>query len=205
MLFWFHGDGAYEYYHPDDEAYIGGEKGILSAAEKHNMILIVPKTPDDVSETWWEDWEVNPEYAESLYKEILNKYQIDDSNVWQTGFSGGAQFTSYHFMPWVLENTDVTGGGAIMFGGGGPPEEYEDHVDQPDKIDEYVMRWAAGEADTAENSEENFDGRKEAENGERWYSEQGFDTDIELIPGRSHLLDGLYGSYIDRIISESGK
>lgn len=120
-LFWFHGDGAYEYDRPNDPAYIGGDDGILETAKKHNMVLIVPKTPDKRTSTWWEDWQKNPDYVRDLYSEILTKYDVDKSNVWNTGFSGGAEFTGYHFLPWVLEDTGVTGGGAVMFGAAARP------------------------------------------------------------------------------------
>lgn len=65
------------------------------------------------------------------------------------------------------------------------------------------MRWVVGENDTADNSDEGFDGRGTSEYAENWYSGQGWDTDIDLVRGKSHLLNGLYGGYLDDIISES--
>jgi poly(3-hydroxybutyrate) depolymerase len=202
-LFWFHGDGAYEYQHPEDQAYIGGTEGILKTAKEHNFILIVPKTPDDVTETWWQDWEGNTDYVLELYEEILDKYKIDTNHVWQAGFSGGAEFTSNFFLPWLLEDTGVTGGGAIMFGGGSAPMETARDLTQPKDIESYPLRWIVGENDNAELSEEHFDGRGEAEKAEDLYHKAGWDASIEIVEGEAHLLDGMYGEYIDRIITES--
>ena len=209
IFVWFHGDGAYEYNNPTDTAYIGGPDGILQACIEQNMILVVPLTPDDDGAlTWWE-WGSktgNTQWAkEMMISRFYNRYDIDRSRIWFGGFSGGAEFLTAQFLPHWGNDLLIESGGAVITGGGTFDPDYGgDPTFDPAYKANFRMYWRTGQDDTAANSAESFDGVLAAQTGEAWYRTKGFPTDIDLIPGYSHLLNGLYGGFIREALADTG-
>jgi hypothetical protein len=209
IFVWFHGDGAYEYNNPTDTAYLGGPDGILQACIEQNMILVVPLSPDDEGTiTWWE-WGSKTGNAqwvkEMIHANFYNRYNIDRGRIWFGGFSGGAEFLTAQFLPHWGNDLLIEAGGAVITGGGTFHSDYGgDPTFNPAYKANFRMYWRTGEDDTAANSDEGFDGVLAAQTGEAWYRNKGFPTDIALVPGKSHLLTGLYGGYVREALADTG-
>ena len=209
IFVWFHGDGAYEYNNPTNTAYLGGPDGILQACIEQNMILVVPLSPDDVGTiTWWE-WGSKTGNAqwvkEMIHANFYNRYDIDRGRIWFGGFSGGAEFLTAQFLPHWGNDLLIEAGGAVITGGGTFHSDYGgDPTFNPAYKANFRMYWRTGEDDTAANSDEGFDGVLAAQTGEAWYRNKGFPTDIALVPGKSHLLTGLYGGYVREALADTG-
>lgn len=195
LLIWTHGDGAYEFTHPRDPYVMGGPQGVQALANAQGYIVVSALSPDtDGTVTWWEEGEDNADYMADLIMQLKSEYDIDSSDIVMAGFSGGAQFTTQYFLP---EHSDLLdGGGSIVFGGGGAPETSQQKPWNEELKDGFFMHWATGELDTAENSDENYDALEYAKEGEAYYSEEGFDTSHDWIPGKGHELDGLFGDLV---------
>ena len=200
ILLWLHGDGAYEFKHPYSKEYLGGKNGIKAVAEEKNLTLIVPHTPS--ADTWWENGEDNAEYL----IELISTFP-EHQKVWISGFSGGAEITTY----WLIEKlkrTDIKSGGVILFGGGGSPaaEGITDSLRKEDVIDgSFPITWFIGEKDTGDSNDENpFNALAASKQGERFYRDQGWKTERIILKNYGHLLSenniGMYGQLLDEII-----
>jgi predicted esterase len=166
LLVHLHGDGAEEFDEPE-----GVTACLAAVAASHNLVLVVPHTPDwrgDV--TWWQRMRRNREWLTSLLQdEILVDYDIDRTNIWWMGYSGGAEMITYGILPEAL---DQVTGGAIMIGGGGAPSEMRS-APTPEQR-ELVLHWATGLRDVGADPREPFNALEAARQGSEWYREQGF-------------------------------
>lgn len=207
LFVWLHGDGAYEYNNPTDTAYLFGPDGIIQAARDENMITVVPLSPDDDGAvTWWE-WghkTGNAQWLKELITSVFyQSFDIDLTKIWFGGFSGGAEFLTAQFLPFWGNDLQIEGGGAVITGGGDHAAEYGGNTAfTPNFSSGFRMYWRTGEDDTAANSSEGFDAVEAAHRGENWYRGLGFATDIELVSGHSHLLNGLYGGFIREALND---
>ncbi|HCW35603.1 MAG TPA: hypothetical protein DGB97_05995, partial [Staphylococcus sp.] len=93
ILVWLHGDGAYEFHHPDSEVYLAGKDGIRQVAKEKGLTLVVPKSVND-EEQWWKNGEANVQYLVELISSLPNHEKL-----WIGSFSGGAETTAY----WMLD------------------------------------------------------------------------------------------------------
>jgi hypothetical protein len=196
VLLWLHGDGAYEFKHPNSKRYLGGELGIKEIARQHNLTLIVPKTPSK-DETWWTNGVPNSIYLTELINSIPNHQHL-----WICGFSGGSEITTY----WLLEklpNMNVKSGGAIIFSGGGSPKiKGVTHTLPKDKYvkQSYPLTWLVGEYDDGTTSSDNFNALKLSKQGYDFYRQQGWDAKRYIIPRFHHVLTknnrGVYGQLL---------
>lgn len=193
LLVWTHGDGAFEFENPDSDYVMGGPEGVRELAQAEGYIVVSALSPDrDGTVTWWEDGEDNADYFADLLTHLTDEYDVDTSDVVLAGFSGGAQFTTMYFLP--AHSQMLTGGGSIVFGGGGPP--YEDPAWNEALKSDFAMHWATGALDDLEHSDEGYDALCYAREGVAYYSAAGFDTSYEWIPGRDHVIDGLFGGIV---------
>lgn len=202
VLLWLHGDGAYEFKHPNSKYYLGGEKGIKEIARQKQLTLIVPKTPS-TDETWWTKGQQNSVYLTELVNSISNHQHL-----WICGFSGGSEITTY----WMLENLpqmNVNSGGAIMFGGGGSPkiEKITNTLPKEKYIkNAYPLTWIVGEHDNGKTSSDNFNALKVSEQGYNFYKQQGWDAKRYILPKYHHLLiknnQGIYGQQLQYYIND---
>lgn len=195
LLIWLHGDGAYEFEHPDSDYVMGGPDGVRALAADAGYIVVSALSPDqDGTVTWWEDGSDNADYLADLITHLTGECAVDTSSVVLAGFSGGAQFTTQYFLP---EHSGLLeGGAAIVFGGGGVPETEDAQPWNEDLLATFPMHWATGELDDADHSDEGFDALAEAKAGLAFYTEVGFTTSATWIPGVGHELDGRFGRIV---------
>lgn len=195
LLIWLHGDGAYEFEHPDSDYVMGGPDGVRTLAADAGYIVVSALSPDrDGTVTWWEDGSDNVDYLADLITHLTGEYAVDTSAVVLAGFSGGAQFTTQYFLP--EHSAVLEGGAAIMFGGGGVPETEDAQPWSEDLLATFPMHWATGELDDAAHSDEGFDALAEAKAGLAFYTAAGFTTSATWIPGVGHELDGRFGRIV---------
>ena len=208
LMFWFHGDGGYEFDSPEDPFYLGGPNGVTAKARESNSILIVPGTPDDGElrgGTWWK-WgtkDSNSRYVKELFTHITSTYNVDLYRVWFMGFSGGAEFITLYLLGHWGDEMGIKGGGCLMIGGGTEPPVAED-FSAPYK-DHWVWEWRVGELDTGRDSKgrtlgDGFDAVSAARGGEQWFRERGWKTTLEIVPGKGHLMPQFYGELVRRTL-----
>lgn len=200
LLTHFHGDGAAEYITPASTWMLGGANGLIAKAKALNMILLVPLTPDDETVngiTWWRWYgkEENPRYAKDLITYILGRYKIDRKRIWFSGYSGGSQFVTRYLLPHFGVDLGIIGGGFIAFSGGqAPSATFEPY--NPTFKNQWHCRWVVGALDDGSGSGDGFNAISAANVGKAWYAAQGFVTELTLIPGLAHDLNGLFGGYV---------
>lgn len=204
ILLWLHGDGAYEYNNPDSTAYLAGPDGLIQVARDHNLILLVPLSPDDDGAiTWWEWGTGNAVWLKELLARVRGQYDVDLERIWIAGFSGGAEHITAQLLPLQGENLGIEAGGIVAFGGGDHPAEYGRTQPTLSYRSRFPMSWVVGEDDTAANSSEGFDARAAATRGRNAYQSTGHRTELTLVPDKQHLLNGLYGSYVRAALEAS--
>lgn len=178
LLVRLHGDGAYEYHRPQ-----GLLNCLAQVAASHNMIMLVPHTPDTATRTWWAEITPNLHWLNDLARKVLVDHGVAGGNVWWMGYSGGAEMLSYGLIPrmpaWVT-------GGAIMVGGGGAPRELEMKVPLERRA-EMKLHWVSGLDDDGSDPREPFDAVGAAREGAQWYRSHGFTRVITSFPpGHDH-------------------
>lgn len=169
VVFHLHGDGAFEYESPEYSVSCMAE-----IARQHNMLLVVPRTPDRAGEpTWWEQRERNAQWFRALVeRRVLADYDIDRSRTWLTGYSGGAQLISQELL---ADHIDlVPGGGAIMMGGGEAPGNASEDPTRA-QLESLRLHWDVGTEDDGTDPRARFDALSAARAGHAWYERQGFD------------------------------
>lgn len=172
VIFQFHGDGGYEFTHPDYKL-----KKMAEVAKSKNMILVSMKAPNSQN-VWWNDIERNGDYVRSLIQnEVYGKYNIDKNKVWIVGYSGGSEFTSYEMLE--EQNDLFTGGGSIMFGGGGSPGSFARQPSAALKAN-FEPTWYTGLDDNMGNSDPGWSAINDAREGYNFYKKQGF-TKAKLV------------------------
>ncbi|HAL10205.1 hypothetical protein [Mammaliicoccus vitulinus] len=197
-LVWLHGDGAYEYHHPDSRAYLSGKDGIKQVAKEKNLTLIVPKTVSEDG-TWWKKGKANTQYLVELISSLPNHDRL-----WIGSFSGGSETTTY----WLLDRLpemNVKSGGAVLFGGGGSPKK-EGIVKRLEKSKHikgsFPLTWIVGEHDHegGQTDDDPFDALITSKEGEAFYASQGWDTKRIVAKHYHHLIIkddiGQYGAYL---------
>ena len=178
-----HGDGAMEYNRPEWTTI----PAYLELARRHNLMLVVPRTPDRVgSITWWEG-DASGKYAADLFSHLGSKFNLDLNQVYWTGYSGGAETITYEMMDGYSNRW--TGGAAVIVGGGGAStwRQPTRPIAQALK-DDFEMHWVAGADDTpaAGGSSGSFDAVKAATSGRAYYQQQGLKTSLTVVPGMDH-------------------
>lgn len=209
LMVWFHGDGGHEFDHPDDDFYIAGPRGVLAVAQRHDLALLLPETPDDDSRTWWR-W-AGPDdlsgYATALINETTDRCGLDRSRVALCGFSGGAEFLSHDLIPDCGRDLDITAGLQIMIGGGTPPDAspgVSTAPPDPALRDHWRCRFIVGEHDVAANAPDHFDAVAAATDGDAWWRAAGWDSELIVLPDEGHLMAGAYGGLVDHQLQVTG-
>ncbi|XKH53578.1 S-layer homology domain-containing protein [Citricoccus nitrophenolicus] len=178
-----HGDGAMEYHHPQWTTI----PAYVELARQHNLMLVVPRTPDRTgSITWWED-DASGTYAADLFSHLGTEYSLDLNQVYWTGYSGGAESITYDMMDAYSDRW--TGGAAVIVGGGGASTWRTPILPISASLKtNFSMHWVAGGDDTpaAGGSSGSFDAVKAARSGEAHYRKQGVRTSLTVVPGLDH-------------------
>ncbi|WP_052462366.1 hypothetical protein [Nigerium massiliense] len=194
LIVQFHGDGAYEFDHPQSDYSLGGPRGIVAVARSHGYATLVIRTPDDDTDTWWKKGRANVPVAMDLINRT--KKDLGLTETWLVGYSGGSQFITQYLLPTHPEL--MASGGAVMFGGGGAPRR--DITLPADAAKGYPMTWYTGAEDDGTKSEDGYDARDDAVRGRRWYEAHAARTRAESPAGVSHDLTGRFGPILDGLL-----
>ncbi|RNE49541.1 hypothetical protein [Corynebacterium alimapuense] len=168
VLIRLHGDGAYEYRQSSSLA-----SCLAAVAAAHNLILVQPLTPSQ-DRTWWTDLRVNTQWLQALYEERITTLEdVDPTQTWWMGYSGGAEMISYGLLPNAIE---MISGGAIMVAGGGAPRGSTEIANittaQQSRL---PLVWATGKRDSGADPAAPFDALNAARRGSAFYQDLGFD------------------------------
>ena len=186
VVFYFDGD----YWQRDESKVYTPDEGMLAAmgkiANARNMVFVPVISPDTNASgdgiTWWEDMNTNGEFFRSFAKSFVSENNLDASQVWTMGYSGGAEFITYeltdHNTAWR------NGGGSIMVAGG----DSDGSVDADATTKGLPMYWWVGAKDTSGNTNPvTWSARGAVESGYNAYLGAGFsDARVKLIDGFSH-------------------
>lgn len=198
IIFQFHGDGAYEFTHPDSSYSLGGRNGIVEAGRSRGYVVVAVLSPDERGEMWWEDGEANAAYANELVTSLTQEYAPGKDNTWLVGYSGGSQFITQFFLP--LYSSTLRGGGAIMFGGGGRPDPVDARPFADSLRAHFPMFWYTGAADDGTLSDDGYDALGDvnhgAKAGEAYYRQAGFVTGHFYPAGVTHDLSQRFGGVV---------
>ncbi|WP_311450261.1 S-layer homology domain-containing protein [Rothia mucilaginosa] len=186
VVFYFDGD----YWQRDESKVYTPDGGMLAAmgkiANARNMVFVPVISPDTNASgagiTWWEDLDANGEYFRSFAKSFVSENNLDASQVWTMGYSGGAEFITYELTD---HNTSWrNGGGSIMVAGG----DSDGSVDADATTKASPMYWWVGAKDTSGNTYPvTWSARGAVESGYNAYLGAGFsDARVKLIDGFSH-------------------
>lgn len=169
-----HGDGGYEAKNPGYSI----NTAYRNVAKANNAVLIVPATPN-ADTTWWTDRTASDWLAE-LVKLQYSQFNIDKSDVWFSGYSGGAQALSQHFIP--KHHGLIDGGGVVLVGGGGV---YTNNLGPAAARlgSSLEVRYIAGSRDTGPG----FNALAAAQNGAPKWRSAGFkNVTLDVINGDTH-------------------
>ena len=186
VVFYFDGD----YWQRNESKVYTPDEGMLAAmgkiANARNMVFVPIISPDTNASgdgiTWWEDMNTNGEFFRSFAKSFINENNLDASQVWTMGYSGGAEFITYeltdHNTAWR------NGGGSIMVAGG----DSDGSVDADATTKGLPMYWWVGANDTSGNTNPvTWSARGAVESGYNAYLGAGFsNARVKLIDGFSH-------------------
>jgi poly(3-hydroxybutyrate) depolymerase len=177
-----HGDGGWEY---NDQKW-SFIPDYLKLARQHNLMLVVPHTPDKSSKTWWKK-DSSGQYAADLLKDLGRKYNLDKNQVYWTGYSGGADTVAEHMMN--SHSAGWTGGAAVIVAGGGVYGQGKPLRPISDALkNNFQMHWVVGADDTpaAGGASGSYDAVRAAKLGHRFYTDQGLQTSLTIKPGMDH-------------------
>jgi poly(3-hydroxybutyrate) depolymerase len=177
----FHGDGAWSFDNPDGEFALGGSDGVRAVAAEFNMLCVPMRTPNS-DLTWWSTGDDNADWIASLVQNLLyDKYDIDLSRIWLSGYSGGANLISRFFVPEY--SSMIVDGGAVISGGGGRPWSGSSTINSFDDSfkQSYAMHWFTATGDTGWD-DGGYNAYQDAIDGEQWYIDQGFTNTSHLYP-----------------------
>ena len=186
VVFYFDGD----YWQRNESKVYTPDEGMLAAmgkiANTRNMVFVPVISPDTNASgdgiTWWEDMNTNGEFFRSFAKSFISQNNLDASQVWTMGYSGGAEFITYeltdHNTAWR------NGGGSIMVAGG----DSDGSIDADATTKGLPMYWWVGANDTSGNTNPvTWSARGAVESGYNAYLGVGFsDARVKLIDGFSH-------------------
>lgn len=185
LLVRLHGDGGYEFSYPNNLP-----NCLASVAASYNMIMLAPESPvtdpDDTELTWWKDLPTKRKWVSALVKEKLSRIEnVDRTNIWWMGYSGGAEFLSYGLLN---HRTNLITGGTIMVGGGGAPTEAQlRDLDDLERM-HIPHHWVVGINDDGSDPKTPFNARRAAIKGEDFYRTHGFtETTRTELEGIDHL------------------
>ncbi|MDI3329670.1 MAG: S-layer homology domain-containing protein [Micrococcus sp.] len=177
-----HGDGGWEYkdqkwsFIPD----------YVELAEQHDLMLVVPHTPDRSTNTWWRK-DSSSQWAADLLQDLGTKYDLDLNQVYWTGYSGGADTVAEHMMN--SHSAGWTGGAAVIVAGGGVYGQDKPLRPISDALKKnFQMHWVVGADDTpaAGGASGDYDAVRAARLGHKFYTDQGLQTSLTIKPGMDH-------------------
>ena len=197
MLMYTDGSGESGLNDPESDYLMAGANGIIAVAKKHNMVLVTPFAPnkncsDGDGSCWYDgDPEGYAKWAEELITSIESQYQIDKRRVAVGGYSSGATFTTGYWIPSGGAMRTMTDGVLVAISYGGPA--YMDEAAYTAEFKANVhMNWNEGDQDGS---------LPDVQEGYQYYTDKGFDTSLDLLPGVGHSRSGQFGLIMDAMIS----
>ena len=158
-------------------------------AQDAGAIIVIPRTPDTSSATWWK-LPSSTTWLMALYNKIVGEYNIDLNRVFWSGYSGGAEEISYNVT--ADYNNRWTGGGAMILGGGGASGMTGFAVTPTAAFKQnFPMEWHVGELDTDDGT--GWSAVAASSGGEAFYRTRGFTTGRYLVPGADHVATEPHG------------
>ena len=174
-----HGDGAYEY---DVPRYWLNEMAVV--AEEHNAILVAPRSPDYVTDTWWENsYDTLPWLRELMFSEVLPAVGLDTDDVLWMGYSGGAELLTRSLIPHTPE---LATGASIMVGGGGMPYDADDTIMSDSAEIVGPLFWVTGQLDNGTKPDQPWDAYSAVQTGVDYFSRFDFDIEARFPAGVDH-------------------
>ena len=175
-----HGDGAGEFVSPLS----GTLAGYNNVALANNMLMLAPRSPDNVGiRTWWENT-ASPVWLLALLDYIRTQYAIDENKIWFMGYSGGAEVQTYFLLSDYSNR--IGNGGNIMLGGGGASGLIMGRQPTSAFKANQRLHWAVGALDTDDGT--GWNALAAAQGGFDRYGTEGFaKRTFETIPGEGHL------------------
>ncbi|WP_156119187.1 hypothetical protein [Modestobacter caceresii] len=204
LLVYADGTGEYGFENPSASYSLGGVNGVVAVAKRHNMVLLVPSSPNRACQCWERgDPTGYADHLAALIDSVHGQYDIDRDRVWLGGYSTGAQLMTRFLFPRHSEL--LTGGGTIVIGGGGAPAVAADAFPASLKANVH-MHWDTGELDTDTNGSapgglNSLNGPYGAKVGEAWYADRGFQTSHEHPAGVGHARNGQFGTIIEGVLN----
>lgn len=191
LVFHLHGDGYEEYTNMAAGSTTSVGNYYTQVAQDAGAIIVIPRTPDTSSATWWK-LPSSTTWLMALYNKIIGEYNIDLNRVFWSGYSGGAEEISYNVT--ADYNNRWTGGGAMILGGGGASGMTGFAVTPTAAFKQnFPMEWHVGELDTDDGT--GWSAVDASSGGEAWYRGKGFTTGRYLVPGADHVATEPHGPY----------
>ena len=184
------GDGQNGVKNPESPYALGGDTGVVAEAGSRGFAVIAPLPPGGES-TWYGNGEKNAAYVADLVKKV--KGELNVTETWLLGFSGGAQGITKFYLP--AHGDTLSGGGGVVITGGGGPAGGAEKSEAPKSI---PVLFLTGDQDTGTGSE-NYDALADSKKGAAEYKAAGFAVTEEHPAGLTH--DGL-GSQFGTILGE---
>ncbi|MCW2677437.1 MAG: hypothetical protein JWR70_2477 [Modestobacter sp.] len=194
LLVYADGTGEYGLENPTSSYAIGGSGGLAAVARAHNMVLATPFSPNRSCKCWEQgDATGYANYLAALISQLKGQYGA--GQLWFAGYSSGAQAATRFLFP-AHHELWSGGGGVIAIGGGGAPAGTSASIPAQVKTN-IVLRWDTGALDTGSGGGFNaLSGPYGTQVGQRWYADQGFNTQLVTPAGVGHDRSGEFGRIV---------
>ena len=202
LIIYTDGSGEYGLKNARSSYLLAGSNGLVNVAKRNNMILLTPLAPgvgcNGGGTCWYATSSgytptVKARWSFELTKYVQSRYDIDDGRVAFGGYSSGAQWTTRYFGPLHAAQVMTDGVAVAISYGGRPavasnfPAAFKANV---------VFSWDSGGNDQATNASAG------ARDGFNWYTNSGFQTELNIVSGVGHGRSGQFGSIMEREIRQ---
>ncbi|MBM3210478.1 hypothetical protein FJZ39_04030 [Candidatus Saccharibacteria bacterium] len=197
------GSGEYGLKNPSSNYLLSGADGLIAVAKRNNMILLTPFAPntacsDGDGSCWYLGDPVGyTKWAESLVTNIYGKYPIDTNRVAFGGYSSGAQLATEYWTPSGAAQRTMTDGVVVAISYGGAPlmTQTSTGADFKSKVH---FNWNTGDKDEAYTRTDKYG----VQAGYNAYTNSGYATSLDLIPGLGHDRWGHFGPVMEAQIKK---
>jgi hypothetical protein len=213
MIIYADGSGEYGLKNPANNYLLGGSNGLVAVAKRNNMVLLTPLAPgggcSDGDGTCWylPSGSVSApqklKWAEALVKHVQSQYPIELNRVAMGGYSSGAQLAAQYWVPSGAAQRTMTDGVIVSISCGGAPMNSEDPI--PSEVTYTAafkanvhMNWNSGDNDNGCPHTANWS----TNGGYSHYTNKGFQTSRDLLPGVTHDRSGDFGKIMEDQIKE---
>jgi hypothetical protein len=203
LLIYTDGSGEFGLKNPKSSYLLAGSDGMIAVAKKHNMVLLTPLSPnkncsDGDGSCWYlGDPSGYTKWAEDLVTQVQSQYPIDKKRIAFGGYSSGAQFATEFWVPSGAAQRTMEDGVIVAIAYGGSPKVSEVPYTPAFKSNLHI-NWNTGDRDSSYNSTGEFG----VEAGYEHYTNAGFQTSFDVLPGVGHSRSGEFGAIMDAQIAK---